>query len=269
MKIALLSDLHLEWSDFTVTNPDNADVLILAGDILIANDLIKFPANISDHARNRYQKFLANCSEQFEHVIMLAGNHEFYHGTFNQTINVLRAETNKYHNITFFENNYLEIDNVLFVGSTLWTDCNNSDSDTIRELPHLISDYRAITNDATGGKLNPVHTIARHAQSLDYLTTIVEANADKTVVVITHHSPSFKTVHPRFKDDTIMNGAFSSNLDDFIVSHPNIKLWCFGHTHNAWDFNIGATRLVCNPRGYHTIHYDEETGYNPTLTVDI
>jgi hypothetical protein len=51
-----------------------------------------------------------------------------------------------------------------------------------------------------------------------------------------------------------MNGAYSSRLDDFILNHPQIKLWTHGHTHEDFDYMIGTTRVVCNPRGY--INYE-------------
>jgi hypothetical protein len=47
-----------------------------------------------------------------------------------------------------------------------------------------------------------------------------------------------------------MNGAFASALDDFIAYRPQIKLWTHGHTHEPFDYMIGTTRVVCNPRGY-------------------
>ena len=51
-----------------------------------------------------------------------------------------------------------------------------------------------------------------------------------------------------------MNGGYSSDLDDFIIDHPQIKLWTHGHTHEDFDYMIGSTRIVCNPRGY--INYE-------------
>ena len=41
MKIALASDLHLEFADIILKNTDGADVLLLAGDICVAKDLIE------------------------------------------------------------------------------------------------------------------------------------------------------------------------------------------------------------------------------------
>ena len=38
MKLAIGSDLHLEWGPIELTNTENADALILAGDICQAVD---------------------------------------------------------------------------------------------------------------------------------------------------------------------------------------------------------------------------------------
>ena len=40
MKLYVTSDLHLEFGDLDLVNTDNVDVLILSGDILVAQDLI-------------------------------------------------------------------------------------------------------------------------------------------------------------------------------------------------------------------------------------
>ena len=47
-----------------------------------------------------------------------------------------------------------------------------------------------------------------------------------------------------------MNGGYHSNLEEFIMDRPNIKLWTHGHTHEDFDYMVGDTRVVCNPRGY-------------------
>jgi hypothetical protein len=39
-------------------------------------------------------------------------------------------------------------------------------------------------------------------------------------------------------------------MDGFILDHPEICLWTHGHTHEDFDYHIGSTRVVCNPRGY-------------------
>jgi predicted phosphodiesterase len=41
MKIALVSDVHLEFGDLDFENDSGADVLILGGDICVANDMAR------------------------------------------------------------------------------------------------------------------------------------------------------------------------------------------------------------------------------------
>jgi 3',5'-cyclic AMP phosphodiesterase CpdA len=59
MKIAVCSDLHLEFGDINLQNTDNADVLILGGDICVAADIGRpDPHNIMEGARsNRITDF--------------------------------------------------------------------------------------------------------------------------------------------------------------------------------------------------------------------
>ena len=72
---------------------------------------------------------------------------------------------------------------------------------------------------------------------------------------------------PRYKNDTLVNGAYSSDLSEFILDHPQIKLWTHGHTHDTFDYMIGSTRIVCNPRGY--INYEGRADEFELLTVEI
>ena len=93
MKLALASDLHLEFEDITLKNTEGADVLILSGDILIAEDLHNHahfdydpytPGALADLGRRqaaalRFRDFLKRVSFEFPHVVYVAVNHEFYH----------------------------------------------------------------------------------------------------------------------------------------------------------------------------------------------
>jgi predicted phosphodiesterase len=66
MKIAVCSDLHLEFSPITLENP-GADVLVLSGDILIETDLgiydrrqIEF--GVMPKRSVMFHEFMQNCS---------------------------------------------------------------------------------------------------------------------------------------------------------------------------------------------------------------
>lgn len=262
MKITIASDVHLEFGMLNLVNP-GADVLVLAGDIMIAQDLHDHtPESIAKTlsqttklgsrqlAAQKFRNFLKQASEQFRHVIYVAGNHEFYHGKWHASLNHIRHECEQWTNVTFLENETCTIDDVVFVGATLWTDMNNNDWHTKYHIKHAMSDFRVIKNDQNGfHSITPDDVIMRHRESLEFIKSAVAATVDKKVVVVTHHAPSDQSVAVCYQDDTLMNGGYRSNLEDFILD-SNIALWLHGHTHHDFDYMMGNTRVVCNPRGY-------------------
>lgn len=197
----------------------------------------------------KYRNFLERASVQFKHVIMIAGNHEFYHGRWYQALDTLRNECNQFHNVYFLEDQVKEIDGVLFVGSTLWTDMNKNDWHTKYQVKHGMSDFKIIKNDKNNfHNLHPDDVIVRHTKSLEFIKNTV-ANTSKKIVVVTHHAPSDMSVADCYKGDILMNGAYRSNLEEFIMD-SNITLWCCGHTHWRHMYYLNETLVVCNPRGY-------------------
>jgi len=286
MKIKLVSDLHLEFSDINIDNNEGADVLILGGDIMIAQDLHDHPepANTADQAAiangtglgrrqltaQRFRDFFKRCSFQFPHVIYIMGNHEFYNGKFYAGIDYMREECAKYPNVYMLEQDMKIIDNVVFVGGTLWTNMNRRDPLTMHAIEGMMNDFRIIRNDARNyAAMSALDVAIRHDKTLAYIEHIVHEHRNKKCVVVGHHSPSFQSVNPIYAHETLMNGGYHSDLSEFIMDHPQIKLWTHGHTHHPFDYVIGETRIVCNPRGYENDGYSEQTGWDPTKILEI
>jgi hypothetical protein len=117
------------------------------------------------------------------------------------------------------------------------------------------------------GKFSPEDAVEEHAKMKGYIQQIVEGKFDQKFVVVGHHSPSKLSTHELYKHDTIMNGGYSSDMDEFILDHPQIKLWTHGHTHHNFDYMIGSTRIVCNPRGY--VNYEAQADTWQLQTVEI
>jgi Icc-related predicted phosphoesterase len=267
MKLAIGSDLHLEFGDINLRN-EGVEVLILAGDILNADDL-------HNHSREkieglaglhggltalggrqveakRYRDFFDRVSREFPHTVVVAGNHEFYGGRWIQNIDDLRSEYAYYPNVHFLERDMITLGDVVFVGGTLWTDCNKGDPLTGHALYGMMKDFTVIRHDGLGyTKLRPAHTVERHRQTLGYFQTVLDDHKDEKCVVVGHHLPSDLSVPPWFKDRYLMNGGYRSDLSEFILDRPQIKLWVHGHTHDSCDYLMGDTRIVCNPRGYY------------------
>ena len=279
MKIKLVSDLHLEFVDINIQNDKDYDVLILSGDIMVINDLHDHPEEKYKHldiaalkwgqARAQlFRDFLKRCSFQFPHVVYVAGNHEFYHGNFHKGVEHLREECNKFPNIYFLERDIQFIDGVLFVGGTLWTDMNKGDPLTLHAIGDMMNDFRVIRNDEHGyTKLRPAHAMDRYRKTVEYIKQMVDANGDRKCVVVGHHAPSFQSIGEQYKHDTLMNGGYASDLSEFIMDRPQIKLWTHGHMHQTFDYMIGETRVVCNPRGYES--HGEVSGWDPNILIEI
>ena len=281
MKIQIVSDLHLEFADCNIKNENNADVLILSGDILVAQDLHDHPetdygmysdvnlANLGRRQRTalRFRDFLKRCSFQFPKVLYIAGNHEFYHGKFPENIEHLRAECAKFPNVHFLEMDTITIDDVTFIGGTLWTDMNRGDPLTVHAISDMMNDFRIIRNSQRNyARFSPQDAAQRHKETLAYIKLMVAEKHDTKFVVVGHHSPSFQSVHEFYKHDTVMNGGYHSELSEFIMDRPQIKLWTHGHTHHCFDYVLGETRIVCNPRGYDG---HEDTGWDPNKIVEV
>ena len=254
MQFCLMSDLHLEFQGHQPIDFPDADVLVLAGDVLVAEDLRRFTREdvVLPHEQTRgvsaqrYREFLDQAAQRYQHVVYVAGNHEFYHGKFLQTLETLRAECAHYPNLHFLEDGFVDVEDVRFLGGTLWTDCNRHDPITMMALQYGMNDYRIITNDQAGyTKLRPVHTLQRHLKTRQFIQEHITENT----VVVTHHAPSFQSVSPEYKNDHELNGGYASNLEALILQHRP-QFWTHGHMHTHQDYLVGETRVLCNPRGY-------------------
>lgn len=261
MKIAITSDVHLEFGDLDLHNEENADVLILGGDIFVAEDVKNFSyidqqimaATPSMLARGeRYRNFLKRCSERFPHVILIMGNHEHYHGDYAHTANTIHTLVGEFSNIHFLDKEWRIINGVLFYGGTLWTNMNNEDPDTMHRIRFMMNDFNCVRNTGEEGKsvFMPEDAVEDHYAFRRGLDDVLALHPNMPTVVVGHHAPSKASTHPRYKNEVLMNGAYSTNLDEFILDRRQIKLWTHGHTHEDFDYMIGTTRVVCNPRGY-------------------
>ena len=294
MKIALASDLHLEFGNISLENTENADVLILSGDICIANELNeRDPYEIAGitNKSQLFHSFFQECSARFPHVIYIAGNHEHYHGDFATTLPNLKSKLSYLKNLYVLDKEMKTIGDVTFIGGTLWTDMNNLDSLTLYHVRAMMNDYRTVDNsnravskkvpiyqkddkgnyveDEKGfyiktydvhrdypSRFSPEDSVEDHVKMKEFIRHTIEGQFDEKFVVVGHHSPSKVSTKPQYENDYLLNGAYSSDLSEFILDHPQIKLWTHGHTHHEFDYNIGSTRIVCNPRGYHK--YEEQ-----------
>jgi hypothetical protein len=302
MKIAICSDVHLEFGQLDLENTQNAEVLVLSGDICTAVDLRVTDSILSSAKTDRYLEFFGNCSRNFPHVVYVMGNHEHYHGDYATSIGYLKDALKPWENIHVLDKEVWELDDHVFIGGTLWTDMNGEDEMTMRHVERRMNDFQICKNslrevnfrtqeptlddngdhkkDANGvglyhavfktreAYLSPSDAVEDHKAMLKFIEETYEAVPPwKTVVVCTHHAPSKMSEHPRYAHDRLMNGAYNSNLDKFILDRRAIKLWTHGHTHEDFDYMIGSARVVCNPRGY--INYEDRADRFELKVVEV
>ena len=289
MKIALASDLHLEFGPISLTNDESADVLILSGDIIVAHDLLErdvYELRGQDRSA-MFHTFFQECSERFKNVVYIAGNHEHYNGDYATTLSILKQRLSYLKNLHVLDREFVEIDDTIFFGGTLWTDMNNEDPLTLYQIRKKMNDFRIVQDSSNPvtykaytlkdkpvgmtdeewlklpyaeketfqfktriGSLSPETVVEEHKSFLKFLKDGIESRPEMKWIVCGHHSPSKRSTKPRYERDTLVNGAYSSDLSEFILNHPQIKLWTHGHTHHEFEYKIGETTILCNPRGY-------------------
>lgn len=266
MKVVSGSDFHLEHyfnfenfglSSYFMNNEYEADVLVLAGDILDTSCLFL----------DRIDDWFSRLSDSYNHVIYVMGNHEHYCGDFVMTAERISRQLARYPNIKLLDKRGVNIDGIRFFGGTMWTNFDNADPIGMHAAKKYMNDYNYIKNskkpvtfrtyDEEGnvqfktreGHLTPDDVLEDHNNFMNALTTDMIAHPDKEYFVVTHHSPSYSMCHESFRGD-VLNCCYHSNLDDFIMDHPQIKKWCFGHTHGRKRLQIGECEVVLNARGY-------------------
>jgi predicted phosphodiesterase len=252
MELHVLSDIHLEFAHFNAPQSD-ADVIVLAGDIGVGVNGL----------------FWAASQEAFmgKPIVYVSGNHEYYGTRLERTAVELRA-TAKELGIHYLDNDMTEVLGVTFIGATLWSDFELFGA---AHLPVTLDVARTHLADCgrivygTTGWIRPEKMIELHRISRRYLEKHIENTPKGRRVVVTHHAPSMQSI-PEHRRNNPLSAAYASRLDEWV---GRADIWIHGHVHQRCDYEMGACRVVCNPRGYTEGGMDQETGFQPGCVVDM
>jgi predicted phosphodiesterase len=248
----ILSDLHLIRGALKL--PENhADLVILAGDIARPKEAVSWASGFA------------------KPVLYVPGNHEFYGGSIAGTVKELRqlcAATN----IHVLDNNQIIVDGVRFLGTTLWTDfifgTGEQRSAAIEEAQRFMYDFRKIrAGEASETSFTPADSATLFKLHAGWLETKLAEPFSGPTVVITHHAPSRKSIHPRFAN-SLLNACFVSDAER-LADGTRACLWVHGHTHDSFDYVLNGTRVVCNPRGYAKDGVNENPQFDANFLVEI
>jgi Icc-related predicted phosphoesterase len=260
MRIQYFSDLHLGHEFYfkkSLTHPEAvASICVIAGDIWEGAKEFKFPIK---------KPWMHKLADNFEHVLFVLGNHDYYNHDIQNIEEVYRNFANKVDNIHFLQKDIVEIDGIKFVGCTLWTDFLVEDNYFNKELKlndfYCLNDANCIFN--SNNLVKPENILNIHNDHKHFLND----NVDSNTVVITHHVPSYRAMHEKWKTSTISH-LFYSNLEALILDKTP-RAWIAGHTHDSFDLTIGNTRLVGNPRGYSSGYGVENSNFDWQKTIEV
>ncbi|MCP4614407.1 MAG: phosphoesterase [Planctomycetes bacterium] len=233
MRIQLLSDLHIEDSNFDYESC-NPDVVAFAGDI---------------HTKTKGVKWIIESIPRSIPVIYVLGNHEFWGRAYPKFITEMKAIA-KGTNVHILVNEMISVSGVNFFGATLWTDYEISGDARLSgyECQSLMRDYKKIRRTPSYSKLRSIDTAVIHARSVTWLKQELLKKHGANNVVITHHAPSIKSIKPRNRREKTVP-AYASNLEA-LIAETRPSHWLHGHLHNSSDYWLGGCRVLCNPRGY-------------------
>lgn len=247
MKIWIISDLHNESQAWLPASIPEHDVMVVAGDV--SNDCFDTVREL--HALRQTRSKL----------IFVPGNHDIFSSRLDVFTPFLAGPV-----FIFPAGQSVVIDGVRFVGATLWTDFSIADDVYASEAwaaRHMPEYQQVLSED--GGRLWPAHTRLAHAMQRDAIKATLSTPHDGPTVVVTHHAPSRRSIKGPVD---IPDAAFASDCE-YLMRRYRPELWVHGHVHQRCHYWIEDTQVVCNPRGYVTETWEEETGFEEGFVVEV
>lgn len=268
MKIWYGSDLHLEFwllgMTFEAAVPQwmEYDIFIFAGDTSewhVGEGMSNLSAELA-------WKPLWDAGKT---VIVIPGNHEYYGGDIDDVDADMEKFFNElpegYKGIFLQRGSLHTIPGVAnLIGGTLWTDVYKGNILAGKFIQSRMNDRANIMRGIR--RLSYKDMMFEHGLTLlNIADNLKKCDPALPNIVISHHAPTFKSIHPDFDYNPLtgmdtrqryMNAGYASNCDSFIMSHK-IDYWIHGHIHHVWDYMLGSTRILCNPHGYTAVNFEE------------
>ncbi|MFS0553183.1 metallophosphoesterase family protein [Brevibacillus sp. 179-C9.3 HS] len=250
----LISDVHLDFW-VKVENPlhkmmpqiknfikgflpeNHHKVLVIAGDL--------------GHYNWQNKILIEELKQIYEHILIVAGNHDYYLVSANQEEQYGGKSLNRVSemkeicslissNVHYLDGNTIEIDGITYGGVGMWYDFSYG----IKELGYskeaLYSKWWEIMNDSRliKGLLDKPFTFADEEKKK--LDVILESSD----VIITHVGGDWSKA-----DRDLVNSFYYFDGSSYF-SQLEGKVWCFGHSHQRFDYEAYGCRFVNAAFGY-------------------
>lgn len=253
MRLAIFSDLHLSVAGMPLPQVE-CDVVILAGDLA------------------RPQQAMAWARQFSVPVLYVPGNHEYYGGSLSGTLASLR-ELARGSQVHVLEREEWRLAGVRFLGCTLWTDFRLMATEaecaaSMAMARETIRDFSRIRLDDAGDALfTPERSRQVFDDSVAWLQKKFDEPFDGATVVVSHHAPSRGSINPKYEGSPL-NACFVSDIEAQL-RRWSPPLWIHGHLHDSYDYRLGDTRVLCNPRGYVRNDVAENAAFDPGLVISV
>ena len=259
-KVTYMSDLHLEF-DANV-DPGEGDILVLAGDILVAKYLDpSLNDSMARSKRKGYMRFYEKTLENYKSVYYIHGNHEPYGMDIDYAKELTNTVLPKWYGGMYDST----IEGVCLLQSTLWTDMNKRNPLDMSRVGQGMNDFSLIQQD--GKRFTTKDAADIFDEDLATFKDILENNPKQKFLVVTHHAPSLKGGSEKHHGSALNHGYYS-DLERFILEHPQIKYWIHGHTHIQKEYMVGDCRVLSNARGYKGYEDVADTFEPRSFTLD-
>lgn len=262
LKICYMSDVHAErlWKvpGWLPQLPPIADVLILAGDISVGEDLINVVARI--------RSVLVTTT-----IIVIGGNHEFYGENRKSLLEKYRSAFDGRGGVYFLENSKVEINGITFIGATLWSDLSypvpgKTTFEIIEWSDENVGDFVRIMEDDYR-KFNAKLMISLCDESKSEIERMLKSSEPSKTVVITHFPPHFELANKNYK---VSDGTpfFFADCSELINKHKP-AYWVYGHNHMSSSIKIDSTWFLSNQIGYFGVKDVTNNKFDHSRFIDL
>jgi predicted phosphodiesterase len=247
VRVQIASDLHIEFDRGFRLDDVDRDLLVLAGDI---------------GERDSAEKMVLEELKRSP-IVYVPGNHEYYFGDIKDVDEKWYAFAEDHEGFVYCPLGAVPIEygdetKVILCG-TMWSDFWGEEWRENIVRMHL-NDFALIRR--RGARFTPLDSIVLHQE----FRKVFMAHQGHPDMVVTHFAPSRKSIHPKYQNKMgdVTNCYYALDCED-LIEKLTPKIWVHGHTHTCFDYRIGSTRVLANPKGYR----DENKDFNSALVVEI